>query len=90
MSGGLLVISSGRGGETRTHGLAVPNDARYQTAPHPDLTLNDTKLLYHNAALGTPSAACYRLPPPLMLTVARNYPDCIQIGALCIRQLARD
>lgn len=25
----------GRGGEIRTPGLIVPNDARYQTAPHP-------------------------------------------------------
>ncbi len=27
---------SGRGGGIRTHGLFVPNEARYQTAPHPD------------------------------------------------------
>ncbi len=28
---------SGRGGGIRTHGLFVPNEARYQTAPHPDI-----------------------------------------------------
>ena len=28
---------SGRGGGIRTHGLFVPNEARYQTAPHPDM-----------------------------------------------------
>ena len=28
-------LRNGRGGGTRTHGLMVPNHARYQTAPHP-------------------------------------------------------
>jgi len=27
---------NGRGGGIRTHGLLVPNEARYQTAPRPD------------------------------------------------------
>ena len=29
------VEAEGRGGGIRTHGLFVPNEARYQAAPHP-------------------------------------------------------
>jgi hypothetical protein len=32
----LLPGSLSRGGGIRTHGLFVPNEARYQAAPHPD------------------------------------------------------
>src|SRR5580693_8312906 len=35
-SGAVLSIRlTGRGGGIRTHGLFVPNEARYQAAPHP-------------------------------------------------------
>jgi hypothetical protein len=30
------VAPFGRGGGIRTHGLFVPNEARYQAAPHPE------------------------------------------------------
>ena len=30
------VEEEGRGGGIRTHGLFVPNEARYQAAPHPE------------------------------------------------------
>ena len=63
MSGGLLLISSGRGAGTRTQGLVVPNDARYQTAPRPDVTLNDAKLLYHRVALGVVSVPLHVVLP---------------------------
>ena len=34
---GFLMVSDGRGGGIRTHGLFVPNEARYQTALRPDM-----------------------------------------------------
>ena len=37
-------LSAGRGGGIRTHDLFVPNEARYQAAPHPDLRCQDTRL----------------------------------------------
>ena len=37
---GFLADSDGRGGGIRTHGLFVPNEARYQTALRPDIILN--------------------------------------------------
>ena len=33
-----LIIINGRGERIRTSGLLVPNEARYQAAPHPDRT----------------------------------------------------
>lgn len=35
-----LNFEVGRGGEIRTHGLLYPKQARYQTAPRPDLFAN--------------------------------------------------
>ena len=35
----LCSINNGRGGGIRTHGLFVPNEARYQTALRPDIIL---------------------------------------------------
>lgn len=35
VTAGETLAVSGRGGGIRTHGLFVPNEARYQAAPHP-------------------------------------------------------
>ena len=34
---GSLIYENGRDDRIRTCGLIVPNDARYQTVPHPDM-----------------------------------------------------
>ena len=73
------MISGGRGGETRTHGLVVPNDARYQTAPHPDDALNDAKLLCHRVALGVPNDARYHPAP---------HPDVLNDAKLLFHHIA--
>ena len=39
-----MVFSFGRGGGIRTHGLLVPNQARYQTALHLDISYS---ILYY-------------------------------------------
>ena len=35
----------GRGGEIRTHGLLYPKQARYQTAPRPDLSYINVNII---------------------------------------------
>ena len=52
-------ISYGRGGETRTHGLYVPNVARYRTVLHPDGKIMWSSSFYHNIVLSVPNVARY-------------------------------
>ena len=59
----------GRGGGIRTHGLFVPNEARYQAAPHPDLSivceLNEifSLLVFCEFGVFIQDMLCMRVPP---------------------------